>query len=83
MIWIATLVNGRIDTQVCPRISSEIFDTLIVDLIDIVIEGSKYGTLTEVDLTFVLGKRLYTTDIWINMIDELLDRIVRGRKTDI
>ena len=83
MIWIATLVNGRIDAQIYPGFSSEMFDTLIVDLIDIVIEGSKYGTLTEVDLTFVLGKRLYTTDIWINMIDELFDRVIRGREVDI
>jgi hypothetical protein len=83
VVWIVALVDGRIDAQVCSRFSSQMFHTLIVDLIDIVIEGSKYGTFAEVDLTFIVGKTLYFRNIWINMLDELFDRVITGRKADI
>ena len=83
VIWIVALIDGRIDAQVRSAFSSQMFDTLIVDLIDIVIEGSEYGTSAEVNLTFIVGKSLYFRNIWIDMIDEWFDGVIAGRKADI
>jgi hypothetical protein len=83
MIGVITLINNGIDTEISYGLSSEILDTLIVDIIDTGIQRSKYDTLTEVSLSILLGEDVYIHDIWIDMIDELLNGGFRWRKVDI
>ena len=83
MIGVATLVDSGIDAEVCDCLSSEMLDTLVVDVIDTGVQRSKYGTLAEVSLSILLGEDVYIHDVSIDMIDELLDGGFRWRKADI